>query len=136
MKVISTIGVLMQTALSQFSGTKKVGKMIAAVSVIKISRNDGGQALDGEEVLNLSVGTASIAQQLFAAVHVSPQDGDHPVGCLTSITSLLEDDAQECGTKVRFWLVLRPRYSGESCRDTGERCVHTSFTLGFLLTCV
>ena len=49
-RVISTIGVLMQTELSQFFGTKKLGKMIAAVSVIKISRNDGGQALDGEEV--------------------------------------------------------------------------------------
>ena len=50
MMVISTIGVLMQTELSQFFGTKSVGKMIAAVSVMKISRNDGGQALDGEEV--------------------------------------------------------------------------------------
>ena len=50
MKVISTIGVLMQTELSQFSGTKKVGKMIAAISVIKSSHDDAGQALDGEEV--------------------------------------------------------------------------------------
>ena len=48
--VISTIGVLMQTELSQFFGTKSVGKMITAVSVIKSSHDDAGQALDGEEV--------------------------------------------------------------------------------------
>ena len=48
--VISTIGVLMQTELSQFFGTKKVGKMIAAVSVIKSSQDDAGQALDGGEI--------------------------------------------------------------------------------------
>ena len=35
---------------AQFFETKNVGKMIAAVSVIKISHDDAGQAPDGEEV--------------------------------------------------------------------------------------
>ena len=126
-KDISTIGVLMQTELSQFFGTKSVGKMIAAVSVIKSSHWTVKRSqLERGHRLHC---TTLVRRGPRVTTTWRP-----PVSCLTSTASLHEDDAKSVERRGEFgWcFVLGTRVI--VLGDTRERCVHTSFPLGFLLT--